>query len=100
MVNAHTVAAETDLTYDGFYDAGQMKVGESLMPLPHYCRQPVNTRRSILYVNTGTLASVVANVLHFRDHLYETFAVTDDVVLALHLCCMLLFRLVLCNARY
>jgi len=47
---------ETDLTYDGFYDIGHMKPGKPLMSLSHYCSQPVNTRRPILFVNTGTLS--------------------------------------------
>jgi len=58
LVDVQHVAAETDLTYDGFYDIGHMKPGKPLIPLPHYCNEPLSTRRPILYVNTGTLSSV------------------------------------------
>jgi len=60
------IAGDVDLTYDGFYDAGHMKPGKPLMPLSHYCSQPVNTRRPILYVNTGTLSSVVSHIFLFQ----------------------------------
>jgi len=60
-----SISGETDLTYDGFYDIGHMKPGKPLMPLLHYCSQPVNTRRPILYVNTGTLSSVASDFCSF-----------------------------------
>jgi len=60
-----STAGDTDLTYDGFYDAGHMKPGKPLMPLSHYQRQPVNTRRPILYVNTGTLSLVPSKFSFF-----------------------------------
>jgi len=56
---------ETDLTYDGFYDIGHMQPGKPLMSLSHYCSQPVNTRRPILFVNTGTLSWVAADISSF-----------------------------------
>ena len=65
------VLAETDLTYDGFYDVGQMKPGTPLLSLSHYCSQPVNTRKPILYVNTGTLSSVASAILFFLLYLHS-----------------------------
>ena len=59
------VVGEADLTYDGFYDIGHMKPGKPLMCLSHYCSQPVNTRRPILFVNTGTLSSVATDICFF-----------------------------------
>jgi len=65
LIVVHFVAAETDLTYDGFYDVGHMQPGKPLMPLIHYCNQPVHTKRPVLCVNTGTLSSVASSILCF-----------------------------------
>ncbi|XP_056155755.1 armadillo repeat-containing protein 3 [Lampris incognitus] len=41
----------TDITTDGFYDAGQVRVGQKFLTLEELSKQPVDQRRPIIVVN-------------------------------------------------
>ena len=44
-------AGSTNLVETGFYDAGQLRPGSKFMSLEDYCKQPLNDKRAILFVN-------------------------------------------------
>ena len=46
-----TIAGSTNLIEDGFYDAGQIRPNTKFMSIEDYCKQELNDKRPILFIN-------------------------------------------------